>query len=444
MNGNFKTRTICIIMSAAVLATLSGCFKLEIKNKETETSISTVQSGRDGTIYSVHENKIPSNSSAGNSFKIPKITFPYFDNLSGNPSDSAKDDNLINSSSVGNTSVEPEKYITETITMKKLTELAYIKGRTVINGDSVSFEWTASGFNLCGYFEGNISVNANVDIGSWAYFEVVVDGKRDKARILGLPLGEAEYYLAQNLKRGYHTVEVTKRTESQFNAVYFNSITYTGRLEKASGKNRKIEFIGDSITCGQGYEVRGQITNYQRSEDGINNYTGQTARALNAEYNVVGLSGWGAFGGGGSDQNRMGRVYEKASYRRKEAANWNFDSWQPDLVVINLGTNDYNYRIEGNAMTPTDYKTEVKKLIKLVSRCNPKAKIVWAYGMMGAQLESEILEALSELKAIDGLDVPYVNLPANWDGGDAHPSKEGHAEAAGVLTEKLKNIMSWN
>ena len=190
--------------------------------------------------------------------------------------------------------------------------------------------------------------------------EVVVDGKRDKARILGLPLGEAEYYLAQNLKRGYHTVEVTKRTESQFNAVYFNSITYTGRLEKASGKNRKIEFIGDSITCGQGYEVRGQITNYQRSEDGINNYTGQTARALNAEYNVVGLSGWGAFGGGGSDQNRMGRVYEKASYRRKEAANWNFDSWQPDLVVINLGTNDYNYRVEGNAMTPTDYKTEVK------------------------------------------------------------------------------------
>jgi hypothetical protein len=64
--------------------------------------------------------------------------------------------------------------------------------------------------------------------------------------------------------------------------------------------------------------------------------------------------------------------------------------------------------------------------------------------MMGAQLESEILEALSELKDIDGLDVSYVNLPANWDGGDAHPSKEGHAEAAGVLTEKLKNIMSWN
>ena len=95
-------------------------------------------------------------------------------------------------------------------------------------------------------------------------------------------------------------------------------------------------------------------------KDGINNYTGQTARALNAEYNVVGLSGRGAFGGGGSDQNRRGRVYEKASYRRKEAANWNFDSWQPDLVVINLGTNDYNYRVEGNAMTPTDYKTEVK------------------------------------------------------------------------------------
>ena len=116
MNGNFKTRTICIIMSAAVLATLSGCFKLEIKNKETEPSIATVLSGRDGIMYSVHENKIPSNSSAGNSFKIPEITFPYFDNLSGNPSDSAKDDNLINSSSGGNTSVEPEKYITETIT----------------------------------------------------------------------------------------------------------------------------------------------------------------------------------------------------------------------------------------------------------------------------------------------------------------------------------------
>ena len=335
-----------------------------------------------------------------------------------------------------------EDYPTQTVTMKKLAETARLKGRTVAMDDWISFEWSASGFDLYGRLEGDILLTAYVDIGAAAYFEVVVDGDREKAQLLCLNAGEGEYYLVRGLSKGYHTIEVTKRTESQFNALFIQEITYTGILEKPPSYTRRIEFIGDSITCGQGYEVKGKITDYPRSEDGVNAYTGQTARALQADYQVIGLSGWGAFGGGGTDQNRVSRVYEYASYRRMNAGKWDFSVWQPDLVVINLGTNDFNYRNEGHPMSRLEYQAEVKNLVRMVHRCNPAAQIVWAYGLMGTHMEEELLPALDELKA-EGIEVPYIRLPENWDGGDAHPSKEGHAKAAKVLTEELRRIMQW-
>ena len=336
-----------------------------------------------------------------------------------------------------------ESYPTRTVTMKELARTARLKGRTVEMDDWVSFEWSASGFELYGKLEGDILVSAYVDIGpSAAYFEVVVDGDRENARQVCLNVGEGDYYLVQGLPKGYHFIEVSKRTESQFNALLLQEITYTGILEAPPEPVRRIEFIGDSITCGQGYEVQGQITDYPGSEDGVNAYTGQTARALQAEYQVIGLSGWGAFGGGGTDQNRLSRVYEYASYRRMGAGKWDFSVWQPDAVVINLGTNDFNYRNEGHPMTAADYKAEVKNLIRMVRANNPKATIFWAYGMMGTHMQEEILDAIDELKA-DGETVHYVRLPENWDGGDAHPSKVGHAAAAEVLTKAMRETLGW-
>lgn len=93
-------------------------------------------------------------------------------------------------------------------------------------------------------------------------------------------------------------------------------------------------------------------------------------------------------------------------------------------------------------MSRLEYQAEVKNLVRMVHRCNPAAQIVWAYGLMGTHMEEELLPALDELKA-EGIEVPYIRLPENWDGGDAHPSKEGHAKAAKVLTEELRRIMQW-
>jgi hypothetical protein len=88
------------------------------------------------------------------------------------------------------------------------------------------------------------------------YFAVIIDG--GEPTVLQLSKNQTEYVLASNLPKGNHTVEVFKRTESNVGKVDFMGFTLpkgTTIIEPAPLPKRKIEFIGNSITCGYGNEI---------------------------------------------------------------------------------------------------------------------------------------------------------------------------------------------
>lgn len=144
-----------------------------------------------------------------------------------------------------------------------------------------------------------------------------------------------------------------------------------------------VEFIGDSITCGAGNlwdsssktpSMSSMIPEY---EDGTQAYAFLTAEALGADASILSCSGIG------NDQCWLpfyiADYYPAQSYCRSKTVPYDFSNARvPDLVVINLGTND---EMRGSAESA--YKNGVKDLIVFArASYTTDTPIVWICGMM--------------------------------------------------------------
>jgi len=216
---------------------------------------------------------------------------------------------------------------------------------------------------------------------------------------------------------------------------------------------RTIEFIGNSITCGYGNESIEMTDPFEyETENHYYTYAQITCRALNARANVVARSGIGvyrSYGGPkkGTPENVMTTEYEYTNlYDRSEK--WDFNRYQPEVVCINLGTND----LSTNNYDVKLLKAAYKKFLKQVRNHNPKAKIVYLCGSMlgGKELEiaKKILNEVVAEAQKDGDKEVYrfdftpqtgsLKFGASW-----HPSKWQHEKMAGELTAYLRELMQW-
>lgn len=95
----------------------------------------------------------------------------------------------------------------------------------------------------------------------------------------------------------------------------------------------KIEFIGDSITAGYGVKDSRTLSYYS--------YANIAANLLNADHYSVANGGW-LFSDTLNLDKSINRIYSMTSIHLK-LPDWDFEQWQPEVIVINLGTNDSYY-----------------------------------------------------------------------------------------------------
>ena len=228
--------------------------------------------------------------------------------------------------------------------------------------------------------------------------------------------------------------------------------------------DRKIEFIGNSITCGYGNEGLNKREGFDyATENHYYSYASITARNLNAQHWVVARSGIGAYRNyngprTGNPESNMLVQYEYIGYAwkpelRQQATflkeRWDFGRYQPDVVCINLGTNDLS--------TPnfdlTLFKQNYHKLLKMVRQHNPNAKIVFLTGTMlyekECALQKQVLnEVAAEAKKAGDKEVYRFDMePINDEklyGNDWHPNVYMDEKMAGELTAYLRKLMNWN
>lgn len=149
--------------------------------------------------------------------------------------------------------------------------------------------------------------------------------------------------LADSLPCGRHSARITYAIEGHEKQPSIHGFEIFGPdaklLPAPERPALKIEFIGNSITCGYGTEAdSGQVHFSYENENHTLSYAYLTARALDADFNVVAKSGIGmyrSYGGPreGTPGNRIPDLYDRTLFYTHDYE-WDHSSFRPDIICI--------------------------------------------------------------------------------------------------------------
>jgi lysophospholipase L1-like esterase len=311
-----------------------------------------------------------------------------------------------------------------------------------------SFSW--SGSAMIARFQGT-GATLRID-GSPNQFTVIVDGNV-AAQVLKVVSGTTSYPLATGLPAGVHDVVVWKRTEGNQGQNRFLGVDVTGGQLQAppAAPDRRIEIYGDSITAGYGMDGAGPSCPYTPdTENHYLTYAALTARELGAELHAIAWSGIGMYRNynvTGASADAMPAVHARIIASQSNST-WDFARWQPHVVVINLGTNDYS--TNGDPGTP--YETAYLGFVRSLRQKYANAHFVLAIGPMldGTNLTTikTRLQTVITTRSGEGdsklsfLEFP-VQQQADGYGCDWHPSPATNVKRATRLTAEIRTRLGW-
>ena len=323
-------------------------------------------------------------------------------------------------------------------------------GRWIKDGNGMRCAW--SGCYVTAKFTGT-AVSARIKDDGFNLLQVVVDGEPKKVLRLDKTKGETSYVLAEALPEGVHEIAIHKRAEAKVGDVIFYA--FEPKSGEGPGKllpgvpplDRRIELLGDSITTGYGNEGPGAACGYVNSEQ--NEYLAYgaiTARNLNAEHATIAWSG--------KTQYEMRQYFDKSLPANPNGPKWDLASWQPQVMVLNIGTNDFANVDPGEARFVRQYL----ELMKDVRAAYPNTFIVIALGPMLSDLYPEgrtnLTKARRYMKTVvaklkekgennfDFLEFPEQNHTDGLGCG-FHPSLKTHKLMADRLTAFIKEHVAW-
>ncbi|MFV8343937.1 GDSL-type esterase/lipase family protein [Flavobacterium sp. XS2P39] len=230
--------------------------------------------------------------------------------------------------------------------LRKLNPAFHYSGRVEnLTDDKVNLIGSASSVSF--NFEGNscaISLQSVDYTEHHNYVSLELDG--DYIGRLKIEKGGVQSFsIAVSKKRKTHRLTIYKATEASNGLVLFAGTT--AKLCKITSENKKkIELIGDSITCGMGNDLSSIPCGAGEWFDQHNAYLAYgpvASRALNLDYVLSSVSGIGMYRNWNDehiDESIMPEVYENL-YLNNTTNKKPYDfTFQPDLVSICLGTND--------------------------------------------------------------------------------------------------------
>lgn len=248
--------------------------------------------------------------------------------------------------------------------------------------------------------------------------------------------------LAVALKDTVHTICIMNCIEA-----YQRRPVFKGLLP-----DRKIEFIGNSITCGYGVESTDKTDPFaDETENHYYTYAAIAARNLQAQHYVVARSGIGIYrnynGPLEGSPECMPACYDRTLFG-DSTERWDFSRYTPDVVCINLGTND----VSTSGCDPDRLYRAYADFLTTVRQHYPEAKIVLLSGcMLRGESLSIVTTALDRLtqerhQAGDYEVYRFDMTPQTGSlgyGAGWHPSQLQQQRMADELTPFLQELMGW-
>ncbi len=330
------------------------------------------------------------------------------------------------------------------------THIRYM-GRINMLDEAAELSWSASSAKINFYGTG---VKATIkDEHGENSFNVILDGKI--VSVLHPDTIQKEYTLAKGLPPGNHTVELFKRTEWVMGKTWL----YQFALDKGSMmlpvtplRKRKMEFFGNSITCGYAViDSSGKDRGTAPYENAYLSYATLTAQHFNAEFNLITRSGIGIMVSW--NPLIMPEMYNRTDATDSESK-WDFSQYTPDVVVINLLQNDawisklptndqFKARFGDKAPTDDQIIKAYKDFVKTIRDKYRKAQIICVLGNMDAVKEGSpwpgyVEKAVKELgdKNIYSHIFAYKNTPG-------HPNIKEQQAMADELIAFIDQHVKW-
>ncbi len=332
--------------------------------------------------------------------------------------------------------VANENNVSKTAKELKENSLVNFRGRTTPLGEAIGFDYTNSGFEF--NYAGKGTVRANLTTTGNEKFAVDVDGTLS---YISVNAKTENIVLAKNLEDGNHTIKVYKSQEAAFSLAQLNSLSYDADATLTPIEHDyKFEFVGDSITCGN------QIDPVSGAENGYPTYASVLARSYNADWSTVSASGRGLMQGYNSEaswiaskDNQLNKMFEINSYFRSTTEAYDY-SYNPDVLVVNVGSNDLGGHIMNVWGTSiTDFTNEVKVFHNKVRAKYPNTKIIWCYGSFLNRLYEN--EYRAAVEGLNDANAKFVYFPQMVGGTDGHPNYIQHERMAKMLSKEISAML---
>lgn len=270
------------------------------------------------------------------------------------------------------------------------------------------------------------------------YLQVVVDGQSRRIQTADT------IEVASGLSGGLHRLLVCKNTEANIGWLEFGGIICQKLLPLPPAPERKIEFIGNSITCGTGAdtsEIPCGKGKWQDQHNAYLSYGPLTARTLGAQWHLSSVSGIGMVRSCCNMDILMPQVFDKIDMRG-DSLDWDLSKYQPDVVTICLGQND-------GVQDSVEFCGAYVQFIETLRGYYPQAQIACLTSPMGDARLTPVLKnyltgVVGEMRRRGDEKVDKFFFSRQFSSGcDSHPSLAEHKEMAAELMAFLKEKMEW-
>lgn len=321
-------------------------------------------------------------------------------------------------------------------------------GRTLRSSDgTVSFDWSGV-YTRISFTGGSLSLDASdsrkdrfnvwIDREPSANPDRIIIIDRDTTIVL---------FQQKERKPKAHSIVLQKRTEGNEGCVTFRAFHAEGAFLQAPVlKDRVIEFIGDSYTCGYGSENSVKSDPYRpEDENPAKTYADILGRFFGADVLHLSHSGQGIC----RNYNDAGKGYHMPHryhqvFDSKKEPLWDFAALTPSLTVIYLGTNDFS---TGRQPSFPQFQAAYLKLLKDIKAAYGESHPVLCVSPPGNRELYDYVRRVVEgcmLKNVYYAGLPQSTLNGDSDrGAHSHPSYSGHLKKAYCLVAPIATIMDW-
>lgn len=330
-----------------------------------------------------------------------------------------------------------------------------VTGRALKNTDGTATLIASASSCIC-TFEGNECTLYAKNItypGDYNYINIEIDGEYSgRQKVDGT---EAKpFVIKANGNAATHTLVISKATEASNGQVVLTKIQGHNIKKATPGFTKKIEFIGNSITCGFGNDMTipcGGNSKWYDQHNAYWSYASIIARANNMEYMISAISGAGIYRVWNEEGPGVPQQYENTFLNTDSTHKWDFNSFIPDIVTIALGTNDIS---DGDGVTPRPpfdkkkFIARYKIFIQTIYHHYPNTQLVLLNSPMVGGEKGKLLEDCiitvkesvnKELKPAK-LVQSFFFQPMKPGGCGYHPSIEDDKVMAAQLAPFIKSL----